>query len=330
MYYNIEPTKNQELISKTLSEIRKRKPQQKIFVGKLSKAIKESKKISKNTVKNVENCATYISFDVNGKIYGANFCKHRYCPICQWRRSKQVYAEISEMQRYIEAEKEYEYIFITLTILNTKTLEEGLDIIFPAWHRFINQRKARRAIKGYIRTLEITYNKIKQTWHPHIHMIAAVAKNYFTSNDYISKDELRTMWTQALNARYFVQVDIRKVQATDPQAIAEIAKYAVKPMDIMSEKSKQETINELIKGTFHRRLRSFGGIYKETAKKLKINENQTNLTDTDATIPNQSYVYVRGQYVPADNLTENERYEATQNCNKKENVSLEKESEVIA
>ena len=39
-------------------------------------------------------------------------------------------------------------------------------------------------IKGYVRKLEITYNKERDDYNPHFHVLIAVNKSYFTDKNY--------------------------------------------------------------------------------------------------------------------------------------------------
>ena len=149
-----------------------------------------------------------------------------------------------------------------------------------------------------MRTLEITYNEQSNTWHPHIHMLLHLADGYFTASTlYLEQKDYETIWRTCVRADYITQVDVRAIKDDVAGALAEVAKYAVKPSSVLTSHAEVETIRELVAATYHRRLRSFGGSFKRAAKALNI---QADLVDE---LPQPSgsdtvYIYTHGKYVP--------------------------------
>lgn len=291
--YNIPNSKNQEL----LQEISKRKAQQRIYAPIIAKAISELSNVSDQTACAIYNCGTHISISPSGRITGANFCRNRYCPICQWRASRKVYGQVAKIYDYI-AMPESRFALLTLTIRNTVSLEDGLAQCFEGLKRFTNSRKIKKSIQGWMRTLEITYNEQSNTWHPHIHMLLHLADGYFTASTlYLEQKDYETIWRTCVRADYITQVDVRAIKDDVAGALAEVAKYAVKPSSVLTSHAEVETIRELVAATYHRRLRSFGGSFKRAAKALNI---QADLVDE---LPQPSgsdtvYIYTHGKYVP--------------------------------
>lgn len=126
---------------------------------------------------------------------------------------------------------------MTLTVKNCygEDLKDTLDLMTSAFNK-MNQRKAfKKAIKGYFRSLEITYNKEEDTYHPHFHLILAVNKNYFTDDKtYLSQSKWTRLWKESLKVDYTPVVDVRRVKSKDKnfsKVIAETAKYTVKSED---------------------------------------------------------------------------------------------------
>jgi len=57
-----------------------------------------------------------------------------------------------------------------------------------AFHKLTRRKSFEGAIKGYFRSLEIIYNHGENTYHPHFHLILAVAPSYFKDGkQYISQ-----------------------------------------------------------------------------------------------------------------------------------------------
>jgi plasmid rolling circle replication initiator protein Rep len=172
----------------------------------------------------------------------AKFCRVRFCPVCQWRRS------LMWASRFFDAfpriHKDYpkmRYIFLTLTVANVPITElrSTVDIMGKAWKR-LSERKAFPAL-GFVRSLEVTKEKdlfetidvfdekkkkfVKQLvkpkkllrkarpdyCHPHFHILLAVPSSYF-ARDYLSKDDWAELWQKSLRADYKPVVDIRIVR----------------------------------------------------------------------------------------------------------------------
>ena len=259
------------------------------------------KRIGSNKYYRVLDCSTFLEFRltiVNDlKLTNANFCKVRLCPMCSWRRSLKIFGQVSKVMDHVEENYNYRYIFLTLTVKNCygKELRDTLDLMTKAFNK-MNQRKAfKQAIKGYFRSLEITYNKKDNTYHPHFHMILAVNKNYFTDDRiYLSQEKWTSLWKSCLKVDYTPIVDVRRIKTDDNKgfgkAVAETAKYTVKADDFLIRDEKgniQENLTDEVVETLdyalHRkRLTSFGFIFKEIHKKLNLdNAEDGDLTNTD-------------------------------------------------
>ena len=113
-------------------------------------------------------CAYYLEFklfeDNTKKLHNASFCKNRLCPMCNWRRSKKIFDELDKINNY-------HYIFLTLTLKNCNgnELENNIDLISKSFNRiFSDSKKIKKICKGYFRSIEVTYNKKDNTYHPYI------------------------------------------------------------------------------------------------------------------------------------------------------------------
>lgn len=259
------------------------------------------KRIGSNKYYRVLDCSTFLEFrltTVNDlKLTNANFCKVRLCPMCSWRRSLKIFGQVSKVMDHVEENYNYRYIFLTLTVRNCygKELRDTLDLMTKAFNK-MNQRKAfKQAIKGYFRSLEITYNKKDNTYHPHFHMILAVNKNYFTDDRiYLSQEKWTSLWKSCLKVDYTPIVDVRRIKTDDNKgfgkAVAETAKYTVKAEDFLIRDGKgniQENLTDevvkILDNALHRkRLTAFGFKFKEIHKKLNLDDAEDgDLTNTD-------------------------------------------------
>jgi plasmid rolling circle replication initiator protein Rep len=162
---------------------------------------------------------------------------------------------------------------LTLTIKNctSNELSGTITQILKAWNKLTKDdaRGFTRAFAGTFRALEVTYNKDEDTYHPHLHVLAAVTPEYFKrrrSRYYLTQKKLRDLWAGALGVDYLPQCRIQKVESKQAKYVAEVAKYTVKTLSIPNSEVLQTFDNALRR----KRLTAFGGVFKEVAMKLKI------------------------------------------------------------
>lgn len=224
------------------------------------------------------------------KLYRANFCRDRLCPMCSWRRSYKIFGQVSQIMDLIS--NDYEFLFLTLTVPNctANELVKTMNAMSKAWQKFTHYAPVKRILKGFFKALEITYNMQADTYHPHFHNVLAVPKHYFKGQQYIHRDEWLSLWQKAMNDYTITQVDIRrargKIKGSEVSvegeeavkalaaAIAEIAKYAVKSADYLfkCEKTTDKVVSVLSSALADRRLCSFGGCFKDAHQKLQLDD----------------------------------------------------------
>lgn len=204
----------------------------------------------------LHDCGVHLWFNVysdgNGgemmKVKHAESCRVRLCPLCTWRRSIKIQAHTRKILESMQAEKNYEYILVTLTVPNVTgaELSDKISDMMKAWNIFDKYKKFTKAVRGWYRGLEVTHNLQKykfkyikkngkkqrvmlvddngkpipnpsyDTYHPHFHCIFAVNPSYFDSRDYIKRDEWLAMWQKAMKDPTITQVDVRKVKPKKP------------------------------------------------------------------------------------------------------------------
>lgn len=252
-------------------------------------------------------CGTYLEFtkypDTGEQhLTNANFCRDRLCPMCQWRRSLRAFYEVSNVMDEMQLKhKDLIPLFLTITVRNCKAeipeMTETLDKIFKGWHEFLKNRKIQRTVKGWFRALELTYNKERKEFHPHIHAIIFVNKNYFKKNEYIAINEWVQYWKSAMRIDYNPICDIRKIKNSEKKRkeIAEVAKYTVKDSDFATADNAltDNLVYVLSKTLKGRRLYAFGGLLKQIAASF---EQYEDLIRTEKTTIRQDVATVIERY----------------------------------
>ena len=218
------------------------------------------------------------------KLYHANFCRDRLCPMCSWRRSYKIFGQVSQIMNLLG--NNYRYIFLTLTVPNCESseLNKLIDDMVKGWHRLINRKVFKSAVKGFFRALEVTRNKKTGTYHPHFHVVIAVESHYFKDERYIKHDEWLHLWQMSMKDDTITQVDVRTMKNKKTgevsgealaSAVAETAKYAVKSADYIFKNNNSlmdEIVLTLSSALSHRRLTAFGGCFAEAREKLGLDD----------------------------------------------------------
>jgi plasmid rolling circle replication initiator protein Rep len=245
----------------------------------------------------VLQCGNFLIFQecLSGhekRLSSAYFCGDRFCMPCTWRKSLKISANVYKVAHVaLDRHPTYRLLILTLTIPNTAAdeLRQGVDILLKGWDRLVKRVEVNRAISGYFRALETTYNVKDDTWHPHIHSLLFVPAGYF-KKDYIKHNRWLEMWRESTRIPSITQVDIRPVKnkgnthETLASAAAEVAKYAVKPAPRgkdhpyirETEPDTDAAIEQLISGLKGRRLTQFGGILREIHKELNLADEPEN------------------------------------------------------
>ena len=259
------------------------------------------------TLERLKECGSFMQHltteDLSAKrVHKSNKCGNRFCPICTWSKAKKDAILISVIMQAIRAEKDQEFIFLTLTAPNVEAseLKNEIDKFNLAFKNLMKRQAVKKVIKGYIRKLEVTYNKEEyitkdmyrkmepyfevrglqvgdrnpnfNTYHPHFHVVLAVNKSYFTSRDYINRDEWLDMWQDCMDDPNITQVDIRKVRSSEKgemDAVLEVAKYSAKGNELYHSQTVFEVFYKALKG---RQLLTFNGLFKDYVAKFKKGE----------------------------------------------------------
>lgn len=234
-------------------------------------------------------CSSYLDFaemlkdpelgEIAYKLVKARFCRVRYCPICQWRRSLFWHARFYKALPGIIAQHPTDrFIFLTLTVRNCAItdLRETLQAMNQAWRRLV-MRKEFSSVKGWVRTTEVTRGEddsaMPNSAHPHFHVLLMVPASYFSGQNYIKQATWARVWQESTRLDYEPRVDVRAVKNKKARpddetglprdGIAETLKYSVKPSDMTAS---PEWMLELTEQTHKLRFIATGGLFKDIFK----------------------------------------------------------------
>lgn len=276
---------------------------------------------------NIFNCGTYISFFADEslkkkKVNKSNFCKNRFCPLCSWRKARKDGLKISILLKYIQEELGYEFIFLTLTAPNVagSDLSDEIKRYNKSFKNLMQLKEIKKITKGYVRKLEVTYNKERDDYHPHFHVMIAVNKSYFKSRDYIKRNKWLELWKECMNDSSITQVDVKKMNTSDSNAIAEIAKYGAKDADYLISQEVFDIFYRSLKG---KQLLTYSGAFKDALKLFNQGELEK-YKELDLT----EYVYALGYHWRDNSYTEIEKRLLTEEELKQVNNQLIEELEV--
>ena len=225
------------------------------------------------------------------KLKMANFCRERLCVMCSWRLSIKTFYQLSQVLDIAQDENpNLVPIFLTLTVKNCggEELTNTLDAMFGGWAKLMEHRRVRGAVKGWFRALEVTYNKVTDSYHPHFHAILMVDESYFFNRAaYMHTEDWVHMWRTSCRLDYDPVCDIRavrnKTKARKRAHVAEVAKYTVKDADYIhtDEALTVRVVDVLGRSLYRRRLFAYGGLLKIIAKQLKADQEPDNLVNID-------------------------------------------------
>lgn len=180
------------------------------------------------------------------RLYGAKFCRVRFCPVCVWRRSMMWKARFFKfLPKLIEDYPTARFVFLTLTVRSCEIseLKSTLAWMNNSW-KLLTKRKEFPAM-GFVKSVEVTRawdcyykrkfifrtgNKLIAEWekdnkaklelkpttvvHPHFHVILMVKSSYFT-HGYISQPKWVQLWQSCLKTDYIPQVNIKAIKPSN-------------------------------------------------------------------------------------------------------------------
>lgn len=236
----------------------------------------------------IDKCSRLLEFalkenfskDSLFKLATAKFCRVRWCPTCQWRRTLMWHSRFHKAIPKLRADyPKVQFISLVLTVRNCEVdqLRETINWMNQSFYK-LARRKVFPAI-GWVRATEVTLGKDNNA-HPHFHCILVVPNSYFKSRSYLSKDKWIELWQKSLKVDYRPSIKVNKVyltkkrelkiseqlgrELTDDERViyglTEGLKYSVKEDDLISDPQWLDAITKQLHKT---RAIATGGIFKQ-------------------------------------------------------------------
>jgi plasmid rolling circle replication initiator protein Rep len=151
----------------------------------------------------IKNCCTL--WDINyyrmqgvKDITRVNLCKNKFCMNCQSAIAQKRYKKFKPMLN--ELSKEYDIYHVVFTVPNCTgaLLKKTLNDMYKSYSYLNRYLLGKAKVKGInfidmfgyvggIRSLEITYNQGKDTYHPHLHCLFILKKGLFFDKTIINE-----------------------------------------------------------------------------------------------------------------------------------------------
>lgn len=176
---------------------------------------------------NTYHCSNSIA--VVGNKAESKYCKNRFCLVCSRIKTATYINSYLSVVKKLEDKQ-----FVTLTVPNVplNKLEYTINDMQKTFYKLINKNNMRGKFKG-IRKLEITYNPLRNDYHPHYHIILSGPG----MAEFLYKHWLDTY----KNANEKAQ-DIRPISDEDDLSLIELFKYATKIIQKDIDKPKNKTV----------------------------------------------------------------------------------------
>jgi plasmid rolling circle replication initiator protein Rep len=223
------------------------------------------------------------------------------------KKAKNLYTVVEHIVK-VDADARFALLTLTLGRVPGNKLMATIKKFLKSWSRLMDFRGVEKIVKGYYRSLEITYDKepfitremfnntkrneyyVKnglgigdnnpsyRTYHVHIHAIIQVSKTYFNKlfrveNRLMECLNWSSMWQSALKIDTAPVVDIRAFNVK--KGMSEPTKYVTKPSDIFAigDMSHFAEVLGCMDSALHRvHLDSYGGTFFKARQELKLTD----------------------------------------------------------
>lgn len=186
------------------------------------------------------------------KLQSADFCRHRLCPTCNWRKAMKLFGQMREVTTKLQTDfPAARYIFLTLTVQNCagdeleetiNRMNKGFKLLVSAGQTNASAKPVKANLLGYAKAMEIKYDSEKyitaqmfrdrrkyyqarglsigdenpncDKYHPHFHVLLMVKSEFFRSG-YIRQEKWAEIWQDCMKLDYVPQVWVETIKPNE-------------------------------------------------------------------------------------------------------------------
>jgi len=171
-------------------------------------------------------------------------CQHKLCAFCMRARRARLLGKLGARFDSFQRPK---YVVLSRRNCLQGDLRETIQVLFHAFER-LRHRKMWKQVRGCVVSVEVTYNRESESWHPHL--------NVLFDGPYIPQREFLAAWNELNEGEAAAGVFIK---AATHETLHELFKYVTKVSDFVDE---PEAVRDFLGDT--RRLkfvRCYGFLY---------------------------------------------------------------------
>lgn len=166
------------------------------------------------------------------------FCKHRSCPVCQWRKSLRYCSRMHQLFDQNPSLLQSKWLYLTLTVRNCpiEELRSTIEHMNQAFRRLMSRDFWKKNVTGGIKFIELGAAGLETEFaHPHFHCLLQVSPSMYEGTNYVSENQWSEEWQQALQSHYSPIVHCRRLKGTDKalrNVLISYTRYSMKPTEI--------------------------------------------------------------------------------------------------
>lgn len=224
-----------------------------------------SDKIKQKKYWNTYHCNNVLLQD--GNTFKGSLCRKRWCAHCCRIKTAEMTNGYKQPLQELGA-----LYFVTLTRPNVKgrQLSDEIKKMTKGFQRIKDNLRKNYGIKlNGIRKIEVTYNEIEDTYHPHFH---------FIQSDYKSSVLLQELWlAQFSNAKRIAQ-DVRAINTDNDDSFIELFKYATKETTKDGKQYTGEVLHTIYSALEGKRIYQTYGKLKKVKEPLEAKSEASQIT----------------------------------------------------
>lgn len=207
-------------------------------------------------------------------------CDDRLCPRCARARSLRVAANAAAVAQALRQSGEYRtpyHVVLTVRNVSDNDVRPTIDVMIAACRSLLHRRSIARTVAGWGRSIEITYNAVTNTYHPHVHLLVIPTSS--PDPDTIGcADWWATQWSNALvscgHSMDYTPI-CHSEAAYDDGVLPEVSKYITKLSRLfrLPYEQRYRAVITIDAATRGRRLIAYGGIWAAARREMNLRDD---------------------------------------------------------